>query len=57
MQLGVKNVKGNALGKKYNYTYMAGPGKELSGLKVDKKVTGGWMVVTRICGKTLASLR
>jgi biopolymer transport protein ExbB/TolQ len=47
MQLGVKNVKGNALGKKYNYTYMAGPGKELSGLKVDKKVTGGWMVVTR----------
>ena len=51
MQLGVKNVKGNAPGKKYNYTYMAGPGKELSGLKVDKKVTGG------ICGKTLASLR
>jgi len=47
MQLGVKNVKGNAPGKKYNYTYMAGPGKELSGLKVDKKVTGGWMVVTR----------
>ena len=26
---------------------MAGPGKELSGLKVDDKVTGGWTVVTR----------
>lgn len=47
LKLGAKNAKGRAPGKKYNYTYMAGPGKELSGLKVDDKVTGGWTVVTR----------
>lgn len=39
LKLGAKNAKGRAPGKKYNYTYMAGPGKELSGLKVDDKVT------------------
>lgn len=38
----------NQLGKKYNYTYYAGKGDSIkTGIRVDDKVSGKWMIVTR----------
>lgn len=47
IRFGASNDKPGNPGRKYNYTYVAGAGKYVNGLRVEDKANGHWTVITR----------
>lgn len=47
IRFGASNDKSGNPGRKYDYTYVAGSGKHVSGLRIEDKASGHWTVITR----------